>query len=83
MRVTDQQIGCPTKASNLATFIIEEMILKTMAIGVHHFTDGIEMTWYSFAEKNLVKNKMNKGIKLEKAKDFSTFAKRPGYSVLE
>ncbi|MGB5498804.1 MAG: sugar nucleotide-binding protein, partial [Maribacter sp.] len=81
--ITDQQTGCPTKAINLAKFILEELILENADFGLHHFTDGVAMTWYSFAKKILEDNKMNKGIKLEKAKDFSTFAKRPIYSVLE
>ena len=81
--VTDQQIGCPTDAINLAKFILEDIILKRTAFGLYHFTDGVAMTWYMFAEKILAENKMNMGIKLEKAKEFSTFAKRPRYSVLE
>lgn len=83
LRITDQQTGCPTKAINLAKFILEELILKNADYGLHHFTDGNAMTWYSFAKKILKDNKMSKNIKLEKAKDFSTFAKRPRYSVLE
>ncbi len=81
--ITDEQMGCPTNARNLAAFIIEELILKNKAFGMHHFTDGEAMSWYTFAKKILHENKMIKGIRLERAKDFSTFAKRPGYSVLK
>ena len=80
--VTDGEIGCPTNANNLAKYILEVMILDHKDYGIYHFTDGEAMTWHSFAEKILADNKMNKSIKLEKAKDFSTFAKRPKNSVL-
>ena len=81
--VTDHQTGCPTNANNLAKFILEAMVLGNKEYGIYHFTDGEAMTWYSFAKKILKDNKMINGIKLEKAKGFSTFAKRPRNSVLE
>ena len=81
--ITDEQTGCLTNACNLARFIIEELILNTAVYGLHHFTDGVAMTWYSFAKKILADNKMNKSIKLEKAMDFSTLAKRPKNSILK
>ena len=81
--ITDEQMGCPTNARNLAVFIIDELILRNRAFGMHHYTDGEAMSWYTFAKKILRENKMIEGIRLERAKDFSTFAKRPVYSVLK
>lgn len=81
--VTDQQMGCPTNAKNLAIHIIEKLILQASEFGIHHYTDGEAMTWYDFAKRILKENKMNKGIELKKANDFSTFVKRPVYSVLK
>ena len=81
--ITDEQTGCPTNACNLARFILEELILNVAVYGLYHFTDGVAMTWYSFAKKILADNKMNKSIKLEKAMDFSTLAKRPKNSILK
>ena len=80
--VTDKEIGCPTNANNLTKHILELIASNTENYGIHHFTDGEAMTWYMFAEKILAENKMIMGIKLEKAKDFSTFARRPKSSIL-
>ena len=54
--VTDQEIGCPTNANNLARYILEVMVLGNKDYGIYHFTDGEVITWYMFAEKILVEN---------------------------
>ncbi|WP_394747998.1 dTDP-4-dehydrorhamnose reductase [Spongiimicrobium salis] len=78
--VTEQEIGCPTDANNLARFIIENLILESKAYGVHHFTDGEVMSWYGFAKK--IVDELGVKVKVE-SKNYPTFAKRPKYSVLD
>ncbi|MGB5668106.1 MAG: dTDP-4-dehydrorhamnose reductase, partial [Maribacter sp.] len=81
--VTDQQIGCPTHAINLAKFILEDIILKRTAFGLYHFTDGVAMTWFDFAKKIIADNNLNRTTKVVRDNNYRSFAKRPRYSVLE
>ncbi len=83
LSITDNQIGCPTNANNLAAFIIELISIENRKYGILHFTDGEVMTWYDFAEHILIENNLRNKVKLDKAKNYRTFATRPKYSVLK
>lgn len=83
LTITDDQKGCPTKANNLAAFIIELISTENVKYGTLHFTDGEVMTWYDFAERILIENNLRNKVKLDKAKNYRTFARRPKYSVLK
>ncbi|WP_411029398.1 dTDP-4-dehydrorhamnose reductase [Spongiimicrobium sp. 3-5] len=80
--VTDEQIGCPTNAHNLAQHILGIVMDNNENYGIHHFTDDEPMTWYGFAEKILRENGFKEKVRLEKPKNYRTFAARPSYSVL-
>lgn len=80
--VTDEQKGCPTNANNLANFIMELLCESSANYGIHHFTDGDSMSWYGFAEKILNENNLRHMVKLVKDRNYRTFARRPGNSVL-
>ena len=82
LRVLDDQTGCPTHAENLAKYILELILAKIKNYGIHHFTDGEPMTWYGFAKKILKENGTVQHVVLEKAKNYTTFAARPVFSVL-
>ena len=82
LHVTDQQLGCPTNANNVAKHILELIVSNTKNYGVHHFTDGKPMTWYGFARKILLENDLGDIVHLEKGKNYRTFAKRPKNCVL-
>ena len=82
LKITDEQTGCPTNANNLAAYLLNLIHTKTSNYGVHHFTDGEVMTWYGFAERILKEHNLDGKVKLDKAKNYRTFAKRPKYSVL-
>lgn len=82
LKVTDEQRGCPTNANNLAEFMVNLLVDKTFKSGILHFTDGIVLTWYEFAEKILKNNNLGDTVKLEKDRNYRTFAKRPECSVL-
>lgn len=82
IEITDEQTGCPTNANSLARYIIDLIVSESNKYGIYHFTDGVAMTWYGFAKKILADNHLEKKVKLVKAKNYRTFAKRPKNSVL-
>ncbi|MEH6745899.1 MAG: dTDP-4-dehydrorhamnose reductase [Maribacter arcticus] len=81
--VTDQQIGCPTNANNLVFYILNIISNNVKPHGIQHFTDGVTLNWFEFAEQILVDNNLTKNVRLEKVKNYRTFARRPNYSVLK
>ena len=83
LQITDEQTGCPTNASDLAVFILNLAINNSKAYGIHHFTDDEAMTWYDFANKIIKENNLQEKVRLDKAKNYRTFAKRPKNSVLK
>ncbi len=80
--VTNEQIGCPTDAVNLAQFIYQIIINKNKNFEIYHFCDEKTMTWYDFAKEILIDNGLLVDIKLVKSNNYRTFAKRPKNSVL-
>lgn len=82
LQITDEQTGCPTNANNLAAYILNLTAKNSKNYGIHHFTDGEAMTWYDFAKKILEENTLQDSVRLEKAKNYRTFAKRPNNSIL-
>mgnify|MGYP003634086676 FL=1 len=82
LSVTDSQTGCPTNANNLANYILTILSSNDKFQGIYHFTDGEILNWFEFAEKILANNNLTKNVRLEKVKNYRTFARRPKYSVL-
>ncbi|TMM58955.1 dTDP-4-dehydrorhamnose reductase [Maribacter algarum] len=83
LNITDEQTGCPTNANNLAAYILNLVARNGKNYGIQHFTDGEAMTWYDFAKLILKENKLDKNVRLDRAKNYRTFAKRPRRSILE
>lgn len=79
--VTDAQTGCPTNTENLAAYIINLIVSNSNQYGIKHFCDNKVMTWYDFAE-TILKENLYEHIKLVKVENYSTFARRPKYSIL-
>ncbi len=82
LKITTEQIGCPTNTVNLANFIISLIKGGSIDFGLYHFSDEVAMTWYKFAEQILKENNLFEKIKLAKANNYVTFAKRPKNSIL-
>ena len=82
LMVTDVQTGCPTDAANLARHILELIGSGSEEYGISHFTDGVAMSWFSFAVKILKDNNLFTRGFISKACNYGTFAKRPKNSVL-
>ena len=81
LSVTDEQLGCPTNANNLALHIVEKLT-QNNNFGIDHFTDNYSCTWFEFAKKILLENNLTDKVQLEKVKNYRTFARRPKNSVL-
>ncbi|WP_286812154.1 MULTISPECIES: dTDP-4-dehydrorhamnose reductase [unclassified Maribacter] len=82
LSVTDEQLGCPTNANNLALHIVEKLI-QNNNFGIEHFTDGYSCTWFGFAKKILIEHKLQNVVQLRRDKNYRTFARRPVNSVLK
>ena len=80
--ITDKQTGSPTNANNLAQYILNLIASENTEFGIYHFTDGMAMTWYDFTKKILKENNLDDKVRVEKAKNYRTFAQRPKNSVL-
>lgn len=81
LHVTDKQIGCPTDAEHLVTFIVELIRARTKTYGIFHFSDNTPMSWYDFA-KQILKENGFENTRIVKDNNYRTKAKRPAYSVL-
>ena len=87
LRVVNDQMGCPTDASDVAnsvsTYIINCLNEKTeWTFGLFHFTGNEIVSWYDFAVR--IKNEFgfpNTIIPIATS-EYPTPAKRPGYSKL-
>lgn len=80
--VTDEQVGCPTDAVNLAQFILGLISLKELSFGIYHFTDVEAMSWYDFSKKIIDENNLNDIAMVVKDNNYRSFARRPQNSVL-
>lgn len=82
LTITDAQRGCPTEAESLARFILDLIRSGSTDYGVHHYTDGVAMTWFDFAESILKAEGLLEGSRLERVKKYRTLAERPETSIL-
>jgi len=80
--IIDTQIGCPTDTINFTNYLLKLIIEDDHEYGIYHYCDEKPMTWFDFAKNTLKENKLLEQIRLVKADNYSTFAKRPTYSVL-
>ncbi|MGE5329782.1 MAG: dTDP-4-dehydrorhamnose reductase [Deltaproteobacteria bacterium] len=80
IEVVNDQIGCPTYASELAMAIIA--LLNTKEYGIYHITNSGYCSWYELACKIFeIKNIKTNVIPIDTMK-LNRPAKRPGFSVL-
>lgn len=83
LHVTNQQLGSPTNANNLAKYILELIISSNKNYGIQHFTDGEAMTWYDFAVKIILENNLNPTTEVVIDNNYRSFVRRPKFSILE
>lgn len=88
LRVVADQVGTPTCASTLASFI-QKITQTPPDAGVYHCTDAGVASWYDFAvaiqEEALAIGLLQRGIDIIPipTSAYPTPAKRPAYSVLD
>jgi dTDP-4-dehydrorhamnose reductase len=90
LSVVDDQLGCPTAASELARAMREVGVRlladDRAATGLFNFRGGSEMTWHGFAQK-VVAASAAAGLpppplRAIRSADLNAPARRPAYSVL-
>jgi dTDP-4-dehydrorhamnose reductase len=81
--VVNDQIGSPTWAADLASFIIHIISFPEWHAGIYHFSNTGEISWYDFAVeiKKLIKS--NTIIHPIPTSAYPTPAQRPAFSLLD
>jgi dTDP-4-dehydrorhamnose reductase len=87
LRVVDDQVGCPTDASDVAnsvsTYTLNCLNEKTeWTFGLFHFTGNEVISWYDFAVRIKDENGFSNSILPISTSEYPTPAQRPRYSVL-
>lgn len=93
LQVIDDQITCPTAASDLAETLFQcaQKIVNHHSYiqwGIYHYCSEEAISWHGFAEAIMMEMQQQhfpitlKNISKIAAKDYQTAAKRPAYSVL-
>ena len=83
IKVVNNQIGQPTSAPELASFILSTLPLE-IPPGVYHATNSGNATWYDFAYSIVQLAGADTGrIEPISAEDYKAKAPRPDYSVLD
>jgi len=87
LRVVNDQVGCPTNASDVAnsvsTYIINCLNEQTeWTFGLFHFTGNEVISWYDFALRIKNENGFLNSILPITTEEYPTAARRPRYSVL-
>ena len=81
LRVVEDQVGCPTYASDLAHFL--GSLVGSPLYGVYHFTNAGSCSWYGFAKKILeAAGRTHVKVVPIRSEEWATPTKRPNYSVL-
>lgn len=82
LNITTSQIGTPTNANDLATYVLQIINSGSQEYGLYHFSNEGQATWYDFAAEILNYSGKTDQVILNKSGFFKTLAKRPEYSVL-
>ena len=87
LNIVSDQFGSPTYAIDLACAIFdiaEKIQNNTAKWGTYHFSNGGNISWYTFAKKifEIVKND-NIKINSISSKEYKTACERPKFSVLD
>ncbi|WP_298542701.1 dTDP-4-dehydrorhamnose reductase [uncultured Aquimarina sp.] len=82
LKITASELGTPTNANDLASFILYLISSLSKKYGIYHYSNSGEANWYDFAKEIIkISNKLDL-IDLVKTDNYPTFAQRPKYSVL-
>jgi len=84
LNVVNDQMGCPTYASDLAYVLLEIIRLKKewTDTEIYHYSNCGKITWYDFAAKIMELGNYSCVVNPISTSDYPTPAKRPLYSLL-
>jgi dTDP-4-dehydrorhamnose reductase len=82
LNVVNDQIGSPTYTGDLVLAILE-IIKKSPAFGIYHFSGTGACSWYDFAKEIFRQTNTNVDLKTIKSAEYPQKAKRPSYSYLD
>lgn len=89
LRIVDDQIGCPTSASDIADVIyqtigqLKNSTAKDFPWGTYHYSSSPVVSWYEFAKVILHSVGHKKEVIPISTADYSALAQRPLFSVLD
>lgn len=81
--VVNDQIGSPTYAGDLASFLLEIIDKPSKDYGLYHYSNGGSISWYDFAVEIFKQHKKAVRVVPIPTTAYPTAAKRPAYSVLD
>lgn len=82
LKITDQQTGTPTNATDLAKAVLKTISLENKNYGLYHYSNMGKTTWYGFAKAILDFTGKSNTVNLQASDAYKTVAKRPGNSLL-
>jgi dTDP-4-dehydrorhamnose reductase len=82
LRITTQQTGTPTNANDLARALLTIIKTGNTSYGVYHFSNLGASTWHDFAKAIFEATGEIDTVSLAKTEHYTTYAKRPAYSVM-
>jgi len=80
--VVNDQIGSPTYAGDLASFLLEIINKPSKDYGIYHYSNKGSLSWYDFAVEIFKQHKKAVRVVPIPTSAYPTAAKRPRYSVL-
>lgn len=83
LRITTEQIGCPTNANDLAEVLLKLIYCNIKEYGIYHFSNEGKATWYDFANAIIKHSQLSSTVSIVETDYYPTFAKRPKYSILD
>lgn len=83
VNVVDDQIGCPTSATDLAHAVAAVIFAPQWTPGVFHYTGRGEASWAEFAAEVMTLAGLDCRVDRISTDQYPTPARRPAYSVLD
>jgi dTDP-4-dehydrorhamnose reductase len=80
--VVNDQIGSPTYAGDLASFLLQIIHADPKKYGIYHYSNEGEISWYDFAVEIFKQHKKAVRVSPIPTSAYPTAAKRPTYSVM-
>ncbi len=81
--VVYDQIGSPTYAGDLASFLLEIINKPSKDYGIYHYSNEGSISWYDFAVEIFKQHKKAVRVSPIPASAYPTAAKRPAYSAMD